>query len=282
MPEAARLRRAMLFVGGLALESLPAALAGGADLVVIDLEDAVPPGRKDEAREAVLAVCSALAKPAGPQLVLRVNEVGTAAGNADVEAFSREGSPIGALMLPKVESPAAIAWVAGHSRSKAAAFELYPIIETAEGLEHCAAIALSDPSVKALVFGGFDLSAALGCEMAWEPLLYARSRVVHAAARAGAESIDSPYPVVDDLEGLRESCLRAKSLGMTGKAAKHAGQVATILEAFTPTRAEVERARRIMAAFDEDPTRPLVYEGRLVERPAIRRLARIASFDTQS
>ncbi len=279
MPEAARRRRAMLFVGALALDALPAALASGADLVVIDLEDAVPPGRKDEGREAVLAALGGLAIPHGVQLVARVNETGTADGEADIRSLTRRPGPLGALMLPKVNSVAEISRAVDLSRPAPEPFELYPIIETCEGLEQCTAIAWASPQIKALAFGGFDLSTALGCEMAWEPLLYARSRVVHAAAWAGVECIDSPFPAIDDLGGLREACARVRALGMTGKAAKHASQVATIVDSFTPTAAEIERARRIVAAFESDPTRPLVHEGKLIERPAIRRLERIAAFE---
>jgi citrate lyase beta subunit len=268
----------MLFVGALALEALPAALASGADLVVLDLEDAVPPGRKDEGRAKVLAALGSLDLPPAVQLVARVNEIGTAEGDADVTALARSPGPLGALMLPKVNGPEAV--TAALAACGATAFEIYPIVETCEGLERCAAIARAAPAVKALVFGGFDLSTALGCEMAWEPLLYARSRVVHAAAGAGLECLDSPFPAVDDLEALGENCARAKALGMTGKAAKHASQVPGILAAFTPSAAEIDRARRILAAFEADPTRPLVFEGKLVERPAIRRLERIAAFTT--
>ncbi len=223
----------MLFVGALALEALPGALSSGADLVCIDLEDAVPPGRKGESRDAVLAALSGLALPPGMQLVARVNEIGTPEGDEDVRALSRSPGALGALMLPKVNAATAI--TRAIELSAAAPFELYPIIETCEGLEQCAAIARTGSQLKALVFGGFDLSTALGCEMAWEPLLYARSRVVHAAAWAGVDCLDSPYPVIDDLAGLRESCSRAKALGMTGKAAKHASQVRAIVESFTPT-----------------------------------------------
>jgi citrate lyase beta subunit len=112
--------------------------------------------------------------------------------------------------------------------------------------------------------------------MAWEPLLYARSRVVHAAALARIEVIDSPFPDVGDLAGLRAACGQVKALGMTGKAAKHASQVATIREAFTPTAEEIERATQIVERFRADPTHPLVYEGKLVELPTIKRLERIA------
>ncbi|HYC35065.1 MAG TPA: CoA ester lyase [Usitatibacter sp.] len=268
-------RRSTLFVGALALEALPAALASGADIVCIDLEDAVPPGRKDEARRAMLDVLEAVDVPESVQLIARVNVMTSDEGRADVDA-AVHAPALGAVMIPKVEEPDEVRWAADAAQKAASLLELYCIIESAPGLEVCPAIARATPRLKALFFGGFDLSTALGCAMAWEPLLYARSRVVHAAALAGIEAIDSPFPDVGDLDALRADCARIKALGMTGKAAKHASQVATIREAFTPTAAEVDRARRIVAQFRADPTRPLVFEGKLVELPTIKKLERIA------
>lgn len=274
-----RQRRATLFVGALALDGLPAALASGADLVCIDLEDAVPPGRKDEAREAMLAHLEGVPIPASVQLVVRVNAVGTPEGNADVHNVLYRAPSVGALLLPKVESAEEVRLVSRQAEAMHSSVELYAIIETALGLESCTSISRADPRLKALFFGGFDLSTALGCEMAWEPLLYARSRVVHAAAIRGLEVLDSPFPDVDDLAALLENCSRVRALGMTGKAAKHASQVKTILNAFTPTPAEIAKARKIVAMFREDPTRPLVYEGKLVELPTIKRMERLAALD---
>lgn len=274
---ATRHRRSTLFVGGLALEGLQPALASGADIVCIDLEDAVPRGRKDEARSAVVAALASLQVPPQVQLVARVNGMGTPEGPVDVRAMFLETQAIGAVLLAKAESADEIRWAATVAQETGRDLGLYAIIESAQGLEHCAEVARAHPRLEALFFGGFDMSTALGCAMAWEPLLYARSRTVHAGALAGIEVIDSPYPDVASLEGLRASCEQVKALGMTGKAAKHASQVATIREAFTPTAQEVERARRIIAMFREDPTRPLLYEGKLIELPAIKKLERIAS-----
>ena len=274
-----RQRRATLFVGALALEALPAAMASGADLVCIDLEDAVPPDRKDEAREKVIAHLAGLPIPPTVQLVVRVNAVGTVEGDADVREVLARAPSVGALLIPKVESAEDVRSVARSVEATGSSVELYAIIETALGLEAAASIARADPRLKALFFGGFDLSTALGCEMAWEPLLYARSRVVHAAAIRGLEVLDSPFPDVDDLAALLENCSRVRALGMTGKAAKHVSQVKTILNAFTPTPAEIAKARKIVAMFREDPTRPLVYEGKLVELPTIKRMERLAALD---
>ena len=275
----ARQRRATLFVGALALEGLPAALASGADLVCVDLEDAVPPDRKDEARNAMLAHLEGVPIPALVQLVVRVNAVGTPEGDADIRAILSRAPSVGALLLPKIESAEEVRAAARAAEAMRSNVELYAIIETAMGLEGSASVARADPRLKALFFGGFDLSTALGCEMAWEPLLYARSRVVHAAALRELEVLDSPFPDVDDLAALLENCARVRALGMTGKAAKHVSQVKTILNAFTPTPAEIAKARKIVEMFRTDPTRPLVYEGKLVELPTIKRMERLAGLN---
>jgi (S)-citramalyl-CoA lyase len=275
---AIRQRRSTLFVGALALGELAPALASGADIVCIDLEDAVPPGRKDEARAAVVAMLKNVAAPRGVQIIARVNGLRSLAGVEDASALLREPR-IGGLLLPKVESADEVRWAAALADDAGRETELYAIIETADGLEHCRAIAAANPRLKALFFGAFDLSTALGCANEWEPLLYARSRAVHAAAAANIEVIDSPFPGVDDLEGLRAACMQVKALGMSGKAAKHAKQIATIREAFTPTRTEIERARSIVAKFRDDPTQPLVHEGKLIELPVIKRLERLAALE---
>lgn len=272
-----QLRRASLFVGALALEGLGATLASGADLACIDLEDAVPPGRKGEARAAVLCAAADCVVPPGVQLVARINALADADGPEDLHVLMTEAPAVGGVLLPKVDDPEEVRAAGDLIDTVRPDVDLYAIIETAKGLEHCVRIAQAHPRLKALFFGGFDLSTALGCEMAWEPLLYARSRVVHAGALAGLPVIDSPYPDIADIAGLQADCARVKALGMTGKAAKHANQVAAIVQAFTPTPAEVARARAILALFEADPTRPLVYEGKLVEQPTVKRLQRIAS-----
>jgi citrate lyase beta subunit len=277
-----RQRRATLFVAGLVLDGLPAALASGADIVCVDLEDAVPLDRKDQARAAMVAAVAHLEAPANVQLIVRINGLGSFEGPVDLRAAILEAPPVTGIMLPKVESAEEVRWAGELADDTHSQVDLYAIIETAEALENAAAIARAHPRLKALFFGGFDLSTALGCAMAWEPLLYARSRVVHAAAMARIEVIDSPFAGVGDDAGLRAACERAKALGITGKAAKDARQVAVIRDAFTPTPQEIERARTIVGMFHSDPTRPLVYEGKLVELPTIKRLERIAQLPTAS
>lgn len=276
MSPPARRRRSTLFVGALALDGLRAALASGADIVCIDLEDAVPPERKDEGRRAVLAATAGLAVPPGVQLIARINALSEVDGPVDLRALLTGAPAISGLLLPKVAQADEIRQAGDAADELGAATDVYAIIETAEGLEAVVPIAGAHPRLRALFFGGFDLSTALGCQMAWEPLLYARSRVVHASALAGIECLDSPFPDVADLDGLRAACAQVRALGMVGKAAKHASQVAAINTSFTAGAAEIDRARRIVAAFRADPTRPLVFEGKLVELPTIKRLERLA------
>jgi citrate lyase beta subunit len=274
--KAAPQRRATLFIGALALDALEATLASGADLICIDLEDAVPPSRKSEGSTAALKAAALCERPPGVQLVVRINALSEKEGPKDLRAVVGDSRAFGGVMLPKVNGADEVRRAGEFMDVSASEADLYAIIETAAGLARCEEIAQAHPRLKALFFGGFDLSTALGCEMAWEPLLYARSRVLHAGALAGIEVIDSPHPEIADLDGLRESCLRVRALGMAGKAAKHASQVHMILECFTPTAAEIARAKAIVKLYEGDPTRPLVYEGKLVELPTVRRMQRIA------
>jgi citrate lyase beta subunit len=269
------LRRSTLFVGALVLDGLDAALASGADVVCIDLEDAVPPARKDEGRAATVERMAGVRSVPGIAIAARINAAGEFDGPVDLRTLATEAGAIATFILPKVAGPDEVRWAGAALEELGSEAELAAIIETTAGLEAAAAIARAHPRLKSLYFGGFDLSTALGCDMAWEPLLYARSRTVHAAAGAGIECLDSPFPDVNDADGLAQSCARVKALGMTGKCAKHASQVAGINAAFTPSAGELDRALRIVAAFEADPTRPLVFDGKLVELPTVKRLQRL-------
>jgi len=271
-----RPRRSILFVSALANGPLEGAIKSGVDVICVDLEDAVAPGRKAEGRVAAQTALQEHHRDAEVQIAVRINSLRSRDGITDILAcLELRRSRVGALVLPKVESGDEVRWAGSLLDEANSHLELYVIVETNDGLESCREIAKSHWRVKALFFGGFDLSTALGSTMAWEPLLYARSRVVHAAASAGIEALDSPFPDVDNLDGLRVSAEQAKSLGMVGKAAKHAAQIPIITEIFTPQSAEIERARRILELFDTDPNKPLVFEGKLIELPTIKRLRRI-------
>jgi len=131
------------------------------------------------------------------------------------------------------------------------------------------------PRVRALAFGGVDLAADLRAELAREPLLWGRGRLVQAAATAGIAAIDVPHVVIDDEGGLRSDAARTKAMGYTAKLAIHPRQVPPILEVFTPTPAELERARGIVAACEAAGGNVVEYQGKMIDEPVVKAARRI-------
>lgn len=264
------LARSILFVAGHRPDRFAKALATGADAVVIDLEDAVPPAEKPAARAAALARPAA---PTGIALGIRMNPLPTADGIADLAGLLGAAAP-DFLMLPKVEAPEELRIVArafaGHPRAP----QLVALIESAEGLAHAAAIA-AEPGCAALGFGGVDLAADLGCQVAWEPLLPHRGALVAAAARSGRGLVDVPFLALDDEAGLAEETRRVAALGFTAKLAIHPRQVATIQSVLTPTPDQADWARRILDALEQAAGGVCVVDGKMVDLPVARAARRI-------
>ena len=119
------------------------------------------------------------------------------------------------------------------------------------------------------------MAAELRCANAWEPLLYARSRVVHAAASAGLDVIDVPYLDLEDPEGMETEARQARDLGFSGKGAIHPKQIPALNAVFTPDAARIERARRIIRTFEEADTGLVVIDGKLIEKPVLREMHRV-------
>lgn len=262
--------RSLLFVPGARADRFAKALGAGADVTCIDLEDSVPPERKDAARAAAIAFIAEQGCP--DHLWLRINPVRSAAGLADLLAvLSMEKAPA-ALMLPKLTDTADLSLVDEVLGSRAVG--LVPLIETAAGLRNAAAIATAK-RVRALLFGAVDLSAELGCALEWEPLLFARSTLVAAAAEGGVGLFDVPSIDVADVDGLRSSTARAKALGFTGRACIHPTQVAVVNEVFTPTAAEIARAHRVVDAFEQAGGGVALLDGKLIEIPVVRAARRV-------
>lgn len=259
--------RSLLFVPGSRPDRIAKALSAGADAVCIDLEDAVAPDAKAEARASVMA---ALSEPreASPRLGFRINPVRTANGLADLAAYSASSAAADFIMIPKVSHPVELEIIAGalesHERPN-----LWPIVESAAGLSRAYEIA-GAPCVQGILFGGADFAADLGTTMEWEPLFHARGTLAAAAAAAGVELLDVPYLDVNDDEGLAASTVRVKTLGFTGRACIHPKQIAGVNAAFTPTDAEIEQARRVLAAFADSKGGAALLDGKLVELPLIR------------
>ncbi len=274
--QATRPRRSFLFVPGTGLTMLPKALAAAPDIICIDLEDAIAPQHKNAARRDTLAAFGALpANPAGCELVVRINSLRSADGFADVLAVLESSSPPPSLMLPKIKSAEEVRLLDELLDQAAAPVRLQLIIETNDSLERCHEIARASTRVDALLFGGADMAAELRVEPAWDALLYARSRLVHAASSAQIDLIDVPYLDLEDMAGLEREAALCAALGMTGKGAIHPKQLPVIERHFSPDDARIAYAQRVTSAFEQADSGLLVVDGKLIEKPVLRSQYRI-------
>jgi citrate lyase beta subunit len=121
------------------------------------------------------------------------------------------------------------------------------------------------------------MAAELRCKNTWGSLLYARSRLVHAAASAGIDVIDVPYLDLDDLDGMKEAAELARDLGFSGKGAVHPKQIPALNAVFTPDAEAIKTARHIIKTFEEAETGLVVIDGKLIEKPVLREMHRIVS-----
>ncbi|WP_405781575.1 HpcH/HpaI aldolase/citrate lyase family protein [Streptomyces sp. NBC_00859] len=245
------------------------ALSAGADVVLVDLEDAVAPDRKAYARDATAEL---LADPSpGPSPVhVRINALDGPLAEADVRAVA--GLPgLAGLRLPKTNGPAEVRevarWAAGAGGREGLA--LYPILESALGVERAYEIATATPAVRGLALGEADLRADLGVHdeagLAWP-----RSRAVVAARAAGlAPPAQSVFADVRDLEGLAASCARGRALGFLGRAAIHPRQLPVIERAYLPTAEEVRAAQDIVRAAFTDGGALALPDGRFVDAAVV-------------
>ena len=272
-----RPRRSFIFTPGLRPELYPKALSCGADIVCVELEDGIAPPDKDAAREKTMEIFASPQANDGVERVVRINCLRSAYGLADVQAILDTTTPPPALMLPKVISPDEVIWLDDLLTEKGHDIRLHVIIEMNAGLEAVYDIARSSSRIDALFFGGIDMAADLRCKSAWEPLLYARSRVVHAAASAGIDVLDVPYLDLEDLKGMEVEARLAKDLGFGGKGAIHPKQIAPLNGVFTPSDEEVAKAEKILKAFAEAGTGLVVVDGKLIEKPVLREMQRIVS-----
>ena len=272
-----RPRRSFIFTPGLRPDMFPKALASGADIVCVELEDGIAPKDKAEARKQALALFEAPQADDGVERIVRINSMRERFGIEDVNAVLATDTPPPALMMPKVRTPDEVAMLDQLLSEARHATRLHVIIETNEGLEAAFEIARCSPRIDAMFFGGVDMAADLRCQNTYSALIYARSRVVHASAAAGLDVIDVPFLDLDDPDGMRKEAELVRDLGFAGKGSVHPRQIATLNEVFTPTDAQIARARRIIAAFEEADTGLVVIDGKLIEKPVLRNMHRIVA-----
>ena len=266
-------RRTVLFSPGDRPDMCRKAPASGADTVVFDLEDAVAPSRKAEARAAVADILADESFDPGVEVAVRVG----ADPATDLDALA-DADRLDAVMVPKADAETVPRVVEGLD-ARGLSIPILALIETATGVLDARDVAAT-PAVDALCFGAEDLAADLGATRTDEgtEVLYARERVVVAARAAGIEAVDTVYTDLDDHEGLHEETRFAATLGYDGKMVVHPGQVGVVHDALAPDPDEVAWAERVLAArADADREGRGVFEvdGEMIDAPLIARAERI-------
>lgn len=273
--------RSLLFVPGDRPDRMEKALRSGADALILDLEDAVAPAAKPEARKAVARF---LGVNGGARIWVRVNPLDSLDNEKDLDAVL-PGHPDG-IVMPKADGGTSVAALARRltQRGNATAKILAIATETPSAMFQLGTFG-GQKRLAALTWGAEDLPAAIGATTSREadgrftpPYELARALCLFGAAAAGVAPIETVYPAFRDLEGLEAYAGRARRDGFTGMMAIHPDQVAVINAAFTPSEAEVEHARRIVAAFAASPgAGALSLEGRMIDRPHLVQAQRILS-----
>ena len=267
-------RRSFIFTPGLKPEMFPKAIASGADMVCIELEDGIAIKDKDEARKNTIDALKNLEVKNGVELVVRVNCQRTKFGLLDLEAFISSKLPIKALMLPKVKTPEEITFIDNLLTDCGLDTDLHVIMETNEALESIYEIAHASKRIVALYFGGVDMAAELRVPNEYKNLIYARSKLVHSGASVGVDVIDVPYLDLDDMDGMKKESELVRDLGFTGKGSIHPKQINILNEIFTPSKEEIMKAKKIVDQFNESNTGLVVIDGKLIEKPVLREMQR--------
>lgn len=272
--------RSKLFVPGSRPELFAKALAGDADAVSFDLEDAVVEARKAEARAAVADfIAGAAVAQAAKLIIVRTNAPDSPHFTADLAAIVRPGVTL--INLPKLESPqallAAVAAIEGaeHANNVVQPIGLLVNIETPRALADAARIAAAHPRVAGLQLGLGDLFEPHGIDRADPRNVHAAMFAVRmAAAQAGVFALDGAFATLDDDAGYREEARMARQLGFIGKSCVHPRQVALANAAFAPSAAELAMARRIVEAAqmaDASSRGAFVVDGRMIDAPFLKR-----------
>ncbi|KWC17011.1 HpcH/HpaI aldolase/citrate lyase family protein [Burkholderia ubonensis] len=265
--------RSWLFVPGNRPDRFAKAMQSGADVVVIDLEDAVPSDKKAVARAEIQQWLS----PAARAVHVRINANESPWFDEDVAAFASDERVCG-LVIPKVECADAIRRAVGNAHP---ALRVVPIIETGRAFASLNEIARA-PHVDRLMFGTIDFQLDVGIEGDGDELLYFRSKLVLASRVAGiAPPIDGVVTSINDAGVLERDARRARSLGFRGKACIHPAQIRAVHAGFAYSEAEMEWAHRVVGAARASGGEAIVVDGRMVDKPIVLKAIEIAAASSQ-
>ncbi|WP_110714416.1 HpcH/HpaI aldolase/citrate lyase family protein [Salinicola acroporae] len=262
--------RSALFVPANRPERIPKALASGADIVIVDLEDAVAPAARPMARQAL----SDFLETASPGAVwVRINAADTADFLEDL-ALCRDQTGIAGLVVPKAESTRSLAQV------EALGYPMIPLIESAKGLDHLDKLAQVDGVVQ-LSFGALDLSLDLGIEPGSEGgdwmLNQARYQIILQSRLAGlAAPIETVHPEFRDMGVIQRAARRAVEMGFGGMLCIHPSQVTLVNDTFLPTADQLAWAKRVIAAAEQDAGAGQI-DGQMIDAPVMARARRLVA-----
>ncbi len=271
--------RSLLFVPGDRPERFPKAVATGADALILDLEDAVAPANKPAARQAVRDWIAAPRSEGGPAIFVRINPIDTDEAAADIEALT--GIALDGIVLPKAEGAETVLHL---SNRLPGSYAILPIAsETPVAVFGLGSFRDAAGRLAGLTWGAEDLPAAIGASTAREadgsytdPYKVVRALTLFGAHAAGVPAIETVYPDFRDLDGLAAYAARGRRDGFTGMMAIHPTQVAVINAAFSPSEAELEHARAVVAAFEANPgAGALQLNGKMLDAPHLKAAQRM-------
>ena len=267
--------RSLLFVPGNRSDRFEKACQSGADLICIDLEDAVGPSEKNAARNEVLDWLSCTQYK---NVSLRINGLDTDEGQADIEALQKSELTLPFIMVPKVATRLDIDKLDVALPKSLGDF--IAIIESAAGLVHCEEI-FSHSRVTIGMYGSIDYAADVDCDQSWETHLYARSRLIAAAAAFDVQLFDVPHIDVPNLEDCEATTRRAKALGIQARAAIHPAQIGCIHAALAPSQDEVNFAQKVIAADKASNGNVGLMDGKFIEAPVVKKAKRVLAFGNE-
>jgi citrate lyase subunit beta/citryl-CoA lyase len=262
------------------------ALGLNADAIMLDIEDGVAPNEKDAARKNIAESLGREKTPGAPARYVRINAIGHARMDADLEAVVRPG--LEGLVCPKVDTPDEVRRVDAilndkepKSNLEKGSVKLLIAIESPGGLLNAPAIAAASERIVGVIFGAEDFGREIGLPAVREgearDLIYARSAIVIAAAAAHVQPIDGVWVDLNDSDGLLGFAKQSRQLGFSGMSCIHPSQVGAINTVFSPTAEEIEYCQKVLQAFEEANARgdgSIAFGGQLIDRPIVERARR--------
>ena len=280
------LKRSWMFVPGHRQRMIDKALGLNTDAIMLDIEDGVAPSEKDTARKLIGEALGRERLPHSPTRFVRINAIGHARMDTDLEAVLRPG--LDGLALPKVETTEEVLKIDSILREREPALKiergsikLLIAIESPKGLLNAPAIAACSARAVGLMFGAEDFGREMGLPTAREgearDMIYARSAMAVAAASAHVQAVDGVWVDLKDTEGLCGFARQSRRLGFSGMSLIHPSQIDPINSVFSPTPEEIDYAQQVVKAYEEAVARgdgSISFGGQLIDRPIVERARR--------